>query len=355
MAWWGRATIYLFSILRKDMKKFLLAILYFLIPFIFILVVYVCLDPFKVIKSYETLIDDKAKGWVGLNKDFISTTTFDKNYEQENYNSFIFGNSRSVFYQISDWKKYITDYSHCFHFDASGEILRSLVKKIQYVDDKGLEIDNVLLIVDYATLSINKPKSGHMFITSPQLLNYSNVLDFHFTFFKAFLSPRFLYAFFDFKITGEVKAYMRDGHLLDNRLRNYDKVTNEVRYDYFEKLISDEQYYTTKRLSVFYERDTIQKYSPISIKENQKTMFKTIYDIFNKHKTNYKIVISPLYDQIKLNPQDIAYLKEIFGENSVFDYSGINALTQDYRNYYENAHYRPRAARIIINEIYNGK
>jgi hypothetical protein len=37
-------------------------------------------------------------------------------------------------------------------------------------------------------------------------------------------------------------------------------------------------------------------------------MLKNIKDIFAKHHTNYKIVVSPLYDQIQMNPNDLDLL-----------------------------------------------
>ena len=39
---------------------------------------------------------------------------------------------------------------------------------------------------------------------------------------------------------------------------------------------------------------------------------------------------------MKLNESDLIYLKDTFGEDNVFDFSGINEFTNDYRNYYRN-------------------
>ena len=71
------------------------------------------------------------------------------------------------------------------------------------------------------------------------------------------------------------------------------------------------------------------------------------------NKTNYRIIISPLYNQIKLNNQDLDYLKQLFGKDNVFDFSGINKFTKDYNNYYESSHYRPHIAREIMQLIYH--
>ena len=315
--------------------------------------IYIYLDPFKVLYNYESFYDSTSKGSVTTDKDYISTTTFIKNSKNIDYNSFIFGNSRSIFYQIPEWKKYLKENSKCFHFDASGEALYALNKKIEFINQKGNSIDNVLLVLDYATLIQDKPKTGHLGMISPQLVNYSNIFDFHITFFNAFLTPKFLYAFLDFKISDQIKPYMKEGFLLSDKKINYDVITNELRLDDFENLIKQEKYYNKQRLSVFYDRDTTKQiYSPECILENQKVMLSNIKNILDKHNTNLKVIINPLYDQLKLNKKDIAYLENLFGSDNVFDFSGINKFTNDYRNYYEASHYRPHIASDIMKKIY---
>jgi hypothetical protein len=305
-----------------------------------------------VLRKYDTFFDTKANGWVGLNKDYVSTTTFDNNYLNEQYNSFILGNSRSMFFQVSDWKKQLDSGSNCYHFDAAGESLFALHKKVIYIDSKKVKIKNALLILDNAVLIQDNPRTGHLVSVTPKLVNNSNILSFHLAFLKAFGSPEFLCAYFDFKLSGKVKPYMKENCLLDDRSFNYDILSNEVSFDKFEKLIAEGKYYSQKRKESFFKRDLIQKYAPVAIKANQKKMLRIIFDIFSKHKTNYKVVISPIYDQIKINNNDLNYLVELFGRNKVFDFSGINCFTEDYNNYYENSHYRPHVAREILNSIY---
>ena len=75
-------------------------------------------------------------------------------------------------------------------------------------------------------------------------------------------------------------------------------------------------------------------------------------DILVKNHTNFKIVISPLYDQRKLNPQDLSRLNEIFGPGHIYDFSGKNSFTGDYHNYYETSHYRLPVTDSIISMIY---
>jgi len=336
------------------MKKFLISLFRFAtVPLVLVivwLIFYISLDPFKVIWQYDRFIDNNAKAYVSLNQDYVSTTTFDNNYKKYLYNSFIFGNSRSIFYQISDWKKHIGQENSAFHFDASVEALYSLHKKILYIDSKKASIDNVLLILDYNLLKKVKPNNGPLFEISPQLENNKNFIPFHFTYLKAFSSPSYFIPVIYFKLTNNLPPIMKS--TLDYRQRSVDPITNELQFEILEKTIEDGEYYTKETLDLFYERGALQKYSPPSIFSAQKLLLKDIHDIFLKHHTNYKIIISPLYDQVKLNRSDLLCLKRIFGEKNVFDYSGINSFTRDYNNYYETSHYRPHVSRKILDEIY---
>jgi hypothetical protein len=335
------------------MRKFIKSSFLFLSPFFIVITIYIALDPFMVIKKYDTFYNTDAKGCVGLNREYVSTTTFDWNYKKEHYNSFIFGNSCSIFYQVADWKKNLKGDANCYHFDASGETLYALTKKVKYIDTKNIKIKNALLVIDDSTLAQDQPRTGHLVAVSPQLENNKNLFSFHYENFKAFIYPSFIYAYLDFKLSGKVKPYMMN--LIEDIPRVYDVNTNEFRLEKLEELIRKGEFYTGARKKIFYQRDTIQKFSSCAIAENQKILLQEIFDVFNRHKTNYKIIINPLYSQIKLNNEDFKYLVQLFGQKNVFDFSGINKFTNDYNNYYETVHYRPHVAREIMALIYQNE
>jgi hypothetical protein len=313
---------------------------------------YFVLDPFKVIYDYPNYYNLNEVGRVGINKDYVSTSTFINNSKEYNYDSFILGNSRSVFYEIADWKRYVEPSSLCYHFDASGEAIYGIYKKLLFIDENGNNIKNVLIILDYETLSKIVSNNGHLFIISPRLENNVNILFFHLTFIKTFYNPQFMMAFLDYKISGKIKAYMIRNNLLDDRPFHYDVMTNEITYPVFEEQIKKGEYYTTERMKVFYQREDKEEESPVIIHSEQEKMLTEMKSIFDKHHSNYKIIINPLYNQKKLNKKDLEYLNTLFGKRNVFDFSGINEFTNDYRNYYEDSHYRPIVSRKILELIY---
>ena len=84
----------------------------------------------------------------------------------------------------------------------------------------------------------------------------------------------------------------------------------------------------------------------------QLEMLQEMARIFKKHNTDYRVIISPLFDKLPLNKQDVKTLRTVFGEQLVYNYSGSNKFTESYQNYYELSHYRPHVARQIMKEIY---
>lgn len=168
----------------------------------------------------------------------------------------------------------------------------------------------------------------------------------------AFLDRRFLKAYADYRITGHAKPYMSAQGVLDHRPFVYDSISNELRFESFEELIASGEYYTEDRMKPFYKRDGELRFASPFIAPKHETMLDAIARHFSAMHTDYFIVISPLYNQIKMNTSDVTMLKQIFGEQRVYDFSGVNRFTADYTHYYERSHYRPHIAKAVLDSIY---
>lgn len=332
------------------MNKFIKHISIFSLAFIIVVTMYIILDPYKVIWHYDSYIESGTCGTIVPNIDYVSTTTFDQNYDKLKYNSFIFGNSRSIFYEIDTWKNYIDKDASCYHFDASGESLYGIYLKVRYIQNKNIKIDNCLLVLDRYTLKKIDSHVGVLFMKAPQLEDNETLLSFHKTTFLACLKWEFVMGYISYKVFGKIE----NNAILNPIIRDYDVHTNEIRYLDIESRIKQNSisFYNADRMEFFYARDSIQTYSDSVITDNQIYFLHYIKTYFDRCNTNYKVIISPLYDQKKINVNDLEKLKTIFGDNRVFDFSGINEMTQDYHNYYENSHYRPHVAAEIMKIIY---
>lgn len=330
------------------MNKFLKYCLTFFCPFFALLVSYVWLDPFKVIWHYDNyyVIGDGAS----VNRSFVSTMNYLNKRNTYHYDSFILGNSRSIFYRIDDWKHYIPANASCYHFSESGGSVNGIYFKCRLIDEKNDTIKNALLVLDHSIFE-SLEQEGHLFMMPPALTGYKNTIIFHAENFMQWMNLRFLAMWIDYKITGKYKEYMENYISKGTNYNYYNPITNEEPRTVQDNLIDAGKYYDKNRMKDFYNKQKHSVSSRILDKERI-IVLKKIKQIFDKHHTNYKIIISPLYDQVKLNPMDYNSLCAIFGKKNIYDYSGVNKWTSDYHNYYESSHYRPNVASEIMKEIY---
>lgn len=332
------------------MKQFIKRCIYFsligIIPLLTLFSLYIYFDPFRVLRHYN----DYSYPYVIPNRDYISTTMFINNYKNYNYNSFILGSSRTLAFRPNSWRNYLSDSDTPFMFDASGESIYGIYTKLKFLDSLNIEIKNTLIILCRdVTFSNSENHKGHLFIKDP-LTSGESSLSFHLTFLKAYLSKKFLFNFYSYKIIGTYKPYM-SGYI-ENRKITFDTLTNEINIiDQETEIIENPNEYYAKRKGLFYERagekiDSIQR-----INKKQIFMLMEIKRILEKNNTNYKIILSPLYEQIKFNPTDLTLLRNVFG-NNLFDFSGKNSFTDNMINFYETSHFRPCVGDSILKIIY---
>lgn len=142
--------------------------------------------------------------------------------------------------------------------------------------------------------------------------------------------------------------------VIETRPINYNPVTNDFYLKvYDEALEKDPQKYIKEHIEFFPARDTVNiKMSDAVISNKQLFLLNEIEKVFKKQNTNYKVVISPPYDQEYFNKEDLKKLISIFGKEHVYDFSGKNEYTRHVENFFESFHYRPKVARDIMQKIY---
>lgn len=317
-----------------------------LIPVSVFFVLYLYFDPFKVLRKYN----DFSLPFVISNRDYISTEIFLKGRAIHNYNSFILGSSRTMAFRPADWKKYLEDGSNPFSFDASGESIYGIYTKLKFLDSNNVDIKNCLIVLCRdVSFAHETNHSGHLFIKHPITTKESN-LSFQLEFVKAYFDLHFLKNYYTYLVTKQYSPFMK-GYIEDRKVL-FDSVTNEVTIlDQEQELAESEEQYYEKRKDMFYHRngEIVDSNSRISL--TQQRMLLEIKNIFMRHNTNYKVVISPLYEQIKFNNKDIDILVSVFSDN-LYDFSGKNSFTENKMNYYENSHYRPFIGDRIMSVIY---
>jgi hypothetical protein len=329
------------------MHFFIKKVLLFSPPFLFLLLIYLITDPFKVIYNYDNYYEDT---YVYKNRDFISTEMYLKNSKKIVYDSFIFGSSTALFLPPSVWRCHISTSNEIFSFDASMENIVGIWSKIKYINNTNHKIKNALLVFD-AGLTFSKfTNKGHIFMKHYKVFPSSKI-NFHLESFMSFLNFNFLVVFIHFKISNHLYPYMVG--TLDNRLVYNDLVTNE---EYFDKinyeLRTDSLNYYKKHKEIFKSRNCNPCIINSQINAEHILMLEEIKEIFIKDSTEFRIVITPLYNQIAFNKSDLNILHTIFGERYVFDFSGINKYTKEESNYYDQTHFKKFVGVDLLNEIY---
>lgn len=323
-------------------------------PLLLLLGAYFYIDPFKVVRTYDVFYDPKQAWWVGLDADYTATCTYDRQYPRYRYDAIIFGNSRSRFYACDDWLQYLPGGSSPYHFDANGESLYAMMRKVQYVERQGHPLHHALFVIDRELLAQDKAATKHNNTIAPQLEGNTLLAQarLQIASLRAWFNLQFIYAYADASLTNEIKPYMMKRMLLCKPY-DYYQPTNEERQTDVERRIAAGTYYDEPDIqAAFAGKQHPGEVSPPTIKAPQLEQLRTIRDVLQRQRTDYRIVVSPLYDQIKLHPQDLARLQEIFGVDRVFDYSGVNAITSDRHYFLEPFHYRTLAGRRILSEIY---
>lgn len=329
------------------MIKFLKYILLFSLPLFILLPIYIATDVFKVIYHYDPYYDGAY--YIGTNRAYGSTMTYINQNPKYQYDSFIFGNSRSLFWEIDTWKKYLPKGSKCMHFDESVGSISGIHDKVLFIDKNGGHIRNALFVIDHDLLS-RLEQSGYLFVSPPILKGYSNYLSFHMQHLGAFLNPKFLVALADYNIFGKFRPYMK--YLISDGRSTYVAEYNEFQKTLTEKKIEEGTYYDAIHLKVFEDKQKPGLFSTEKLNNREISCLREMKNVLDKQHTSYKIVISPLYDQIKLNKHTLSLLCEIFGKENVYDFSGVNKWNKDYHNYYEQSHYRPIVSAEIMSIIY---
>lgn len=314
-------------------------------PLLILIGLFVYYDPFKIIYEYDDYSSDLK---ILNNRDFVSSRVFEKNYPRYQYNSFLFGSSRTMAFNVAHWKKHLDSSASVYSFDAFGESIFGIYTKLMFLDEKNVDIKNCLLIFcEDATFQFSDDHPGHLYMKDP-LVAKTSYVNFYFENFKAFIGKDFFVKFCQEKIFGWKVLESYNGNINVK----YDTHTNAMsNYKLDFKIKKDADKYYKSKGGVFYKRLLHVPCAKRKINGKHITMLKSILTIFKKHHTNYKIIISPLYSQIKFNPKDLAVLQSIFGQQ-IYDYSGKNKITNDFHNYYESSHYLPRIGDSLMNVIY---
>lgn len=324
------------------MKKLLFKLFLLTFPLQLIMGYFIFADPMKLFFDTGNPV---SKG-VLMNDRYYQIEYL--NSHPKDFNSFIFGSSRSKAFHTKDWKKHLPSNAIPYHMGVNDESLYGIVQKLRYLDQNGYRINNVLIQMDPRLLSQLKNSEAHVF-RDHYLVSGETKTAFYQRFFTAFLNLNFLKNYIRFKQTGEIQNKNQNIFLWDPGFISNPK-TGDIFYQrYNNEIKADSMGYFKKNELEKKERN--ETLSPQLINTDANALLLELVRLLKKHHCNFNIVISPNFDLVLLNPKDKQYLKTLFGSN-FFDFSGKNQLTQSLGNYYEEKHFRPHVAALIMDSIY---
>lgn len=331
------------------MKRFLQRLLLFAAPWTMVVLAYLVLDPFRVLRYHEDMSRDCV---VDLNKDHAGVRTYLRHWRDRGYDSFLFGSSRTLAFRLNDWRTHLPAGSEPYAFDAHKESLYGMVRKLELIDSLGAPLRNALIVVDpLNTFAPYRNSEGSLFVKDPVLTGEST-WSFQKTFLEAWFADLFFVKYLDHRITGARRPYMRDA-LMFNGDNRYDPITMERLMPMEDSIAANPDRYYRMHAGFFPPRDTTrQRHHPAMMGPEHRAGAERMAKIFRDRGTRFEVIIAPLYDQMAIAPEDLAHLEQTFGREHVHDLSGINAITRDVRNYIESSHFRPHVGRRIMDQVY---
>jgi len=331
-------------------KRFLTTIAAFIfIPVLLLVAVYIITDPYRTIRPFSLEDFDET------NRDYVSSELWLMNNPVQHYDSYLFGSSRLGGINTYHWLKYLPEGSSHFLFQGWGETITGMEQKISYINGAGLPIKNAILLLDYpgafrkdqnliTVTSIKHPT----FAGRPKLIHESIL----FWFFLQKPS-QWWRAVIQWKNPRKPEFDFDPISNDTNRNNKYSDLDTPPGKDSLKKCSE------TNRESFIMENscktDSDLRIGNAMINEVFEGQLRHIRSIFDAQGTDYRIILSPdyCYTNLKLNEADLKKLRDIFGEDNVFDFTGRNYMTEDYNNYSDPEHFGLWVGWHMIEEIYN--
>jgi len=268
-----------------------------------------------------------------------------------NYNSFIFGSSRSTSVYACYLQKIIPN-SKFFHYANWNETIGGVERKLILIDSLNYRIDNVIIYIDndYTFANDDYTLANEHYLFTHE--THSKYLINHYKSFFTNFSIDKLKILIGLPVNGMIfPNWVSDLNTNDpNHICNDSVISSYGNYNQSKSFIN--MIDSLKRIGFLYERSNKQIYSPNQISADEKKILAKIKYIFEKHKTKYYVIITPLYDQKKFTAIDQKILLDCFDKN-LYDFSGINDITNNIYNYPDRKHFQPYISKLILDSILN--
>ncbi|GEM_PF-831895 len=342
-----RSQFHLFSVLVGNWLK---NIFLFLTPVFALMAVYFTLDPFAIVGPLEST----KLNPIASSDDYYGVERFLLNVQEgEKYNSFVFGNSKTLAFEPDA----LCTESECayYNFGAPGESITNIHSKLKLILDEGQELKLALVVLDHKIL-LNENNShpnfkGPVYEHHPRV-SQSSWIEFHMNFIKYFVRDFFFFDFLKWKLTekwepsfeGKISRETSSESVAYSRLQNF-----STRVEAEGQITKDPDAYYSNMEAEMTKKNRVTHQLELSLK--QLNLLREMNQIFQEQNTKFNIVLGPYWNSDQLDQTTIAKIRECFGEDRVFDFTGDNQWNLDMEKWYESNHYRPLVGSSNMNQV----
>jgi hypothetical protein len=337
---------------RQGIRKFVCRTLLALLPVAAFLVLYIIVDPFKVVHPYDGISIAPSDTLERMpNKRYVAVEGLKYYNPTQHYDSFIFGSSISSNFTAAAWAKHLPDTASIYHFTAGAETLSGIRDELRYLIDHGYPVRHALLIMEEEMFSRPKRYEEMPFVPHYDVSPAITRLHFHRLHFNAFRDPYlFLYKLWPTKAVAD--KLLEDGKMTTIP-SGRDELINEDSSLGLDSVIlgNPDRYYAERQWLV--DMVPTPNPKPLCIDADALKTLLEIADLLNRHHIDYVVIVPPQFRKAGLSPIDHAVLCEIMGQDRVNDFSHDSELIHDLHSYYDGVHILTWRCSQLIDRCYS--
>jgi|GEM_PF-783819 len=331
--------------------KFVRRTLLALSPLLAFVLLYLALDPFRVLRPYngmDVLPGDSVEH--NPNERFIAFEGYKYYNPTQQFDSFIFGSSISTTFLSTAWKRHLPDTARIYHFTAGSQTLSGIRDEVAYLLGHATNFNHALIIMEEELFHRATRYHEIPYVPHPAVSPAITRFHFHQLYLNAYRKPDFLlYSLMPSRMVDKLLA--DDEIALGPRHRN-DTINEDYALELDSTVLNNpHQYYDVERAWLVNMKPRPEP-KPLSIDTDAEQTLRQIASLLQQGHVDYRVIVPPRYKSEPLSPADHSLLCEIMGSSHVFDYSGDLQLIGDLHAYYDGAHMLTYRCSELIDRSY---
>ena len=336
---------------QQGIKKFVLRTLLALTPVAAYVALYLVMDPFMTVHRYNGTSVFPGDTLERIpNKRYVAIEGFKHYYDQQHYDSFIFGSSISSNFSAAAWKKYLPDSASVYHFTAGAEPLEGIRDELRYLFDHHVDVRHALLVMEEEMFRRPKRYEEMPYVPHWDVSHEITWLDFQRVHFNAFRDP-------DILLYNICPSLVADKLVADEKMQTVpsggrNELTNEDSSFGIDSILLSDPDKFFEPYPWLAEMQPLPNPMPLNISAKSEALLREIAALLNDHHVEYVVIVPPRFRTQGLLQLDHTLLCEIMGEQHVKDFSNDSIIVHDLHSYYDGMHLLTHRCSELIDRSY---